>query len=911
MVKSGTASKSVWAQLGRGGSRRDAEVPSAPIRVSEDAQANAFEKRPGNLIEFSQQKRDQLPERPSTSAGPASSFVKRKNAEKRETKDDLHFNPLAVHGKGTTFYNFPLPGALPTPASSPKSSAPSPHKSSVARPSTPESMEITPAPAPTAKMNVAQAQIGMALGSPSHAPGAWQEPVETYSRQESPDQMDSSVDGSSVHAPTIKHKPSRWKILGGIFGGGRKAQPAFYQLQPEVPQRAVEPEYDFVQEPTSSEKRPKSRGRGWSNSTKRKNKSDMSRSNTPAFDMSGARAAAATPEITLEGGPLIENAPKHAQKGAGLLDVDIPTIHMERYSIMFSGVLQKPQQTSSSLLARRQATLDKLKTVNEALASKEQEIEAKTKLLLTRRATSPSTIKTQSPAFSLFPNTPSRTRDPSPSSRPKTSGNLHRSNTSPAALSPSRPSFAPGPDNEAHARLVAREHGRSGPEKTGESHDTRVTKIKKQDSKSGRPSTASPTPRPAQWPLDKSHLTLDDNSDNEEDEAVIIKKACEKEEDVYDPAPFPMKPKIVEPDWQIINPPHTHTTAPSVSSSTTAGSSHSTRASNSSSISTPLSSGLPAKPNMPSPPLASASSPQAQTRARAATVASRSPPTTRSRSATTTTPSSMTRRSPQSIPENIDSPTLYSEPVQSMGSVLSSQPSQSKPRPSLDEDEEARLKSLADVSIARQISVSRQQRQLLVPIKTSLKSVSSNGNLKRSPSSHIPVLATGNGASIVNVGRAASPLSSVAVTAQGRSASPLAGKSERIERKEGEQSSKPTERLVAGVKPVTPTLVVVGNNVDEREKKWAGATQTLKPANVGLAERRRLLAQAHNAAVANGNGIVERPHNHAIGEIRVGLTVNPKEADRGERAARQKELRDLQNRKSERVVVERISVASN
>lgn len=373
MVKPSALSKSVWAQLGRGGARgRDAEDPSAPVRVSEDAQAKSIDKKAANLVEFNRQNRDRLPERPSTSAGPASSFAKRQDAEKRETKDDLHlFNPLAVHGRGTTFYNFPLPGSLPTPASSPKESAASLRKQSLARPSTPESMEIRPAPATSSTMNVPGGEIGMALGSPSHAPAAWQEhPIETYIRHESPDQMDGSVDGSWEN-PTLKHKPSRWKKLGGIFGGGKKAQPAFYQLQPEGPQRAVEPEIGHVQEPTSSEKRPKSRGRGWSNSTRRKNKPEMSRSNTlPAFDMSGGRGATGTPEITLEGGPLIENASRFAQKGNGLLDVDIPSIQMERYSIMFSGVLQKPQQTSSSLLARRQATLDKLKTVNEALASK-------------------------------------------------------------------------------------------------------------------------------------------------------------------------------------------------------------------------------------------------------------------------------------------------------------------------------------------------------------------------------------------------------------------------------------------------------------------------------------------------------------------------------------------------------------
>lgn len=901
MVKSGTSSKLAWSHFGLGGRSRDVVVPSAPVRVSEDAQAKSIDKKAANLVEFNRQNRDRLPERPSTSAGPASSFAKKQNAEKRETKDDLHlFNPLAVHGRGTTFYNFPLPGSLPTPASSPKESAPSLRKQSLARPSTPESMEIRPAPATSTMMNVPGGEIGMALGSPSHAPAAWQEhSVEAYIRHESPDQMDSSVDGSWEN-PQLKYKPSRWKILGGIFGGGKKTQPAFYQLQPDGPQRVVEPDVDHVQEPASNEKRPKSRGRGWSNSTRRKNKPEMSRSNTlPAFDMNGGREATATPEITLEGGPLIENASRFAQKGAGLLDVDIPSIQMERYSIMFSGVLQKPQQTSSSLLARRQATLDKLKTVNEALASKEQEIEAKTKLLLLRRATSPSATKTQSPAFSLFPSTP-RIRDHSPSSRSlqHPSGSLYRSNTSPAAISPSRPSFAPGLDNEAHAQIM----GRTSPEKRRD-QQTRANTLENE----GGPSTASPTPKPTQWSLEKSVLALD-NSEDEDEDIIEIER-----EDTYDPAPLPMKPKLVEPEWQIINPPHAHfhVTAPSVSGSSISGSSHSTSQSTSSSVSTPPSTGLPVKPNMPSPPLVSVPSPQAQARearTRAASVSR--PTTTRSRSATTTQPASLPRSSPQPMPETIDSPTLHPDPLPSVAATISVPLNLTKPgRTAEDEEEtEARLKSLADVSIARQISVSRQQRQLLIPIKTSLKSASSNGSLKRSPG---PLSAggNGNGASIVNVGKVASPLSAVAVAAQEereRASSPMAGQSERVEKvkldtqKPGEKS---TKRLVEGVKPSTPTLVVVG---DERENGWAGATQKLKTANVGLAERRRMLAQ--NAA-GNGNAdtLHANVHSHAMGEISVGLPVSREH----ERGTRQRELRDLQNRKSERVVVERISVASN
>jgi len=96
------------------------------------------------------------------------------------------------------------------------------------------------------------------------------------------------------------------------------------------------------------------------------------------------------------------------------------------------------------------------------------------------------------------------------------------------------------------------------------------------------------------------------------------------------------------------------------------------------------------------------------------------------------------------------------------------------------------------------------------------------------------------------------------------------------------------ERLVEGVKPVTPTLVVVGGSQDEKEELWQGATQqhqTAKNSRVRLAERRR----------GNRNGHL---HLSNTGEIKVGLTVEAAQPE-------------LQHRKSERVVVERISVTSN
>jgi len=171
-----------------------------------------------------------------------------------------------------------------------------------------------------------------------------------------------------------KQKSSRWKVFGGIFGSKPKPQASFYQLQPELsttPQMTTTIEAN----PTSSEKASRSRGLGRSKSRKGKEKPekpDVSRAiadpvpmlfNNPVEDTPKSN----TPEIRLDEGALDKN-----MNGAGgMLDVDIPSIHMERYSIMFGSVLQKPSSgNASALLARRQATLDKLKTVNAELASK-------------------------------------------------------------------------------------------------------------------------------------------------------------------------------------------------------------------------------------------------------------------------------------------------------------------------------------------------------------------------------------------------------------------------------------------------------------------------------------------------------------------------------------------------------------
>ncbi len=374
------SSKPVWNQFGRGTRGRDAESPSAlrhGIHVSEDAQANAIQKTTTRVVEFTPHRLDQLPERPSTSAGPASSS-KRRKAEKRVTQDDLLFNPLAAHGRGTTFYNFPLPGSLPTPASSPKdASPPALEKPPLTRPSTPDSIEAASAllqtPA-TANMELPQTQIGMALGSPAHPPTTWhQGHVDVHSISPSPDQMESANEDWNNFPRNVKQKNKGWKIFGGFFSAKKPApSTAFYQVQPEgTAKKMAEAEFVFTDAPPMSEKKPlraRDRGRSISERRARKDRPDVKRTETAPvhFDFQTP-----TPAITLEGEALVDDGSKPMKnKGKSLLDVDIPDVQMERYSVMFGSVLGKPASTSSSLLARRQATLDKLKTVNEALAEK-------------------------------------------------------------------------------------------------------------------------------------------------------------------------------------------------------------------------------------------------------------------------------------------------------------------------------------------------------------------------------------------------------------------------------------------------------------------------------------------------------------------------------------------------------------
>ena len=348
---------------------RDAGPPSAPIRVSEEARSRKTDKSGVQQFGSPAQDRNVLPERPSTSGGPSPHFSARREIERRRAKDDLHFTPLPSSARVMNFHTPPMPGALPTPAGTPKSSPPLAQNSSFIRTDTPESMMD----GRLAGANVEKAEIGMALGSPSQQPNTWQSspPFESTTRSWSPEEQANAL------APS-RQKSRRWKLLGGLFSGNKRqcttAEPQpFYHLQPESTIQTMEARnYSNFADATMLHERPTeksvNRSRAYSEMKNVQAKPDMRRANTVPmhFDSQGPeREQMIAPHITLDGGPVNQQV---SNQGGLMLNVDIPSIEMERYSVMFGSVLQKPTtMTSSSLLARRQATLEKLKTVTESL----------------------------------------------------------------------------------------------------------------------------------------------------------------------------------------------------------------------------------------------------------------------------------------------------------------------------------------------------------------------------------------------------------------------------------------------------------------------------------------------------------------------------------------------------------------
>jgi hypothetical protein len=306
------------------GSRAD-----APLQVSDGSQLRNLNLKSANTFHFGQTTGTILPQRPSTSGGPP----RRRLVAKGGTKDDLHFNPPTANRAGSPVTQFNLPSLVPL-SNTPQTFSKHPLPISSYCEAAPEYLIATPL-----DMNAESLGIGLALGSPSHPPASWPSNF----------QCDTSVTAQGMSLPAQKAKASKWKRL---FGRRTVPPTPFYQLQ----QEGQAASYSGIPSP-SYQTQGKASKKSNRDKTPAKRVSPTSGEHDHAKKDKRGRLYGANPDVKVD--------------GRLLLDVDIPTIRMERYSIMFGSLLRQPSNgQQSNLLARRQATLDKLKTMDEAMMNK-------------------------------------------------------------------------------------------------------------------------------------------------------------------------------------------------------------------------------------------------------------------------------------------------------------------------------------------------------------------------------------------------------------------------------------------------------------------------------------------------------------------------------------------------------------
>lgn len=181
-------------------------------------------------------------------------------------------------------------------------------------------------------------RIGIALGSPSMLDSRDNLPpprfkTDIFSQEE-------------AGQPPLPRKPSKWKKIGGLFRA-KHALAMPMNEQPKVPPKPPAPK----QKSEQSNRPPQRRG---------------STEEWPIIEVDSTAVPAGTNSSPQRGRKLSipgrkTSKPRVSEKGDKnrLLEIEIPDVQMERYSVMFSQVMKKNQRPS--LLARRSKTLDNLR----------------------------------------------------------------------------------------------------------------------------------------------------------------------------------------------------------------------------------------------------------------------------------------------------------------------------------------------------------------------------------------------------------------------------------------------------------------------------------------------------------------------------------------------------------------------
>lgn len=346
--------------------------------------------------------------------------------------------------------------------------------------------------------------IGLALGSPRKTPPPTVLPddrdsLANYSSPRSAEgaimreKGDERIDGKGPKA-----RGAKWKGFGGLFSkrDNQARTSPHLPFSPDQDALQAEPSEHFPQcaKTTRSnaildqEKRVQQSSIS-SHSQERESASVLRRSSTKRKilrkrkieELKNERQRAHTfpPSGVFEARPHLPRI-DHLQKGhcelpvprPSLLQVDIPNIEMERYSVMFGDVLSlTPQKTAQiSLLARRQANLDDLVpkplSIRKGSGSSQQtprpaeEPKAQDIPKPARRDHSASSSVSKSPSFSLFPTiTPATSRGAPPKPVPKPSP-LSRSITSPHSTEslPVRPTLKTSKSEDMNEFLILAEN---------------------------------------------------------------------------------------------------------------------------------------------------------------------------------------------------------------------------------------------------------------------------------------------------------------------------------------------------------------------------------------------------------------------------------------------------------------------
>ncbi|KAK1140138.1 hypothetical protein N8T08_010615 [Aspergillus melleus] len=254
--------------------------------------------------------------------------------------------------------------------------------------------------------------IGIALGSPRM--------VDSQNVMSQMQEKAINTVAETKRSPPIQRKPSKWKKIGGLFRAKSAMTPPssqpFYQVRSdnEWPLQGSSHSVDYqAQRKPEPQAKPLSNTEVWpclepeaKPEAKTKEKSPQkTKGNRDGPQTSPKSSPKTNPKKSPKNSP--KNTPENSTSSGNqtadqkkpspepLLQVEIPDVQMERYSVMFGGLLGKSQPEPSN---RRSKTLEdmEIQTAQDPPASPEFPPPP-------RRATSPS--RSKSPSFTLFPST--------------------------------------------------------------------------------------------------------------------------------------------------------------------------------------------------------------------------------------------------------------------------------------------------------------------------------------------------------------------------------------------------------------------------------------------------------------------------------------------------------------------------